>query len=124
MLDLAVPRNIDPKIAHLPDCYLYSVDDLQDIIFESIEQRQEAAKIAEEMLERAVEKFFTQQKITNYGEEIKKFTEKVDEMITHFVEEATQSVQLKDAVLLGKKLAKRIQHEALVLLKESGVPLT
>lgn len=43
MVDLAVPRDIEPEIAQLRDVYLYSIDDLEQIIAENISNREEAA---------------------------------------------------------------------------------
>lgn len=49
MVDLAVPRDIAPEVAHLDDVYLYSVDDLQHVIAGNIEERKQAAVEAELM---------------------------------------------------------------------------
>jgi len=51
MVDIAVPRDIDPAAADLPDVYLYTVDDLREVIQENLRSRQEAAKQAEEIIE-------------------------------------------------------------------------
>ncbi|CAK0770005.1 Glutamyl-tRNA reductase [Gammaproteobacteria bacterium] len=51
MVDIAVPRDIDPAAAELPDVYLYTVDDLREVIQENLRSRQEAAKQAEEIIE-------------------------------------------------------------------------
>jgi hypothetical protein len=32
LIDLSVPRNVEPSVSKLPDCYLYNVDDLQTIV--------------------------------------------------------------------------------------------
>ncbi|TPW12902.1 MAG: hemA, partial [Halothiobacillaceae bacterium] len=50
MVDIAVPRDIEPEAAELEDVYLYTVDDLQEIIAEGLKSRQEAAKQAEEII--------------------------------------------------------------------------
>ncbi|MFP5306739.1 MAG: glutamyl-tRNA reductase [Gammaproteobacteria bacterium] len=47
MIDLAVPRDIDPRIAGLEDIYLYSIDDLRDVIAQNMRLREEAARQAE-----------------------------------------------------------------------------
>lgn len=47
MVDIAVPRDIEPGVGELPDVYLYSVDDLTQIIEGNIAQRREAAISAE-----------------------------------------------------------------------------
>jgi len=51
MVDIAVPRDIDEAVAELGDIYLYTVDDLQEVIQENLKSRQEAATQAEEIIE-------------------------------------------------------------------------
>ena len=43
MVDLAVPRDVEPEVNDLDDVYLYSVDDLQSVIQQNMENRQQAA---------------------------------------------------------------------------------
>jgi glutamyl-tRNA reductase len=57
MVDLAVPRDIDPTVAELDDVYLYTVDDLKDIIQENLRSRQAAAAQAEDIIDSQVEHF-------------------------------------------------------------------
>jgi len=47
MIDLAVPRDIDPRIGALEDIYLYSLDDLQRVIASNMQAREQAARQAE-----------------------------------------------------------------------------
>jgi len=51
MIDLAVPRDIDPRIADLEDIYLYTVDDLRAVVGENLKLREEAAKQAEVLIQ-------------------------------------------------------------------------
>lgn len=57
MVDLAVPRDIEAEIANLRDVYLYTVDDLEQIIAENISNREEAAHEAEAIIESAIVEF-------------------------------------------------------------------
>ena len=57
MVDLAVPRDIDPAAADLEDVYLYTVDDLKSIIQDNLRSRQTAAAQAEEIIDNQVEHF-------------------------------------------------------------------
>jgi glutamyl-tRNA reductase len=50
MVDIAVPRDIEPEVGELPDVYLYTIDDLQDVIDEGLRSRQAAAEQAEEII--------------------------------------------------------------------------
>jgi glutamyl-tRNA reductase len=57
MVDIAVPRDIDPAVSELQDIYLYTVDDLQEVIQENLNSRQQAALQAEEIIDIQVEHF-------------------------------------------------------------------
>jgi glutamyl-tRNA reductase len=43
MIDLAVPRDIDPKVAELEDVYLYTIDDLRKVVAENLKLRGQEA---------------------------------------------------------------------------------
>jgi glutamyl-tRNA reductase len=57
MVDIAVPGDIDPAVGRLDDVYLYTVDDLQQVIEENLKSRQEAAEQAEDIIEVQAEHF-------------------------------------------------------------------
>jgi glutamyl-tRNA reductase len=57
IVDLAVPRDIEPEVEQLQDVYLYTVDDLQHTVEENLKTRQEAALQAEEIIDLEVEHF-------------------------------------------------------------------
>ena len=57
MADLAVPHDIDRDAGNLPDVYLYSVDDLADVIEEGRQRRVAAAGVAEGIIDQQVAEF-------------------------------------------------------------------
>ncbi|MEE9332005.1 MAG: glutamyl-tRNA reductase [Methylophilaceae bacterium] len=57
MVDLAVPRDIEAEVSQLDDVFLYTVDDLAQIVSEGIEDRQEAAENAEIIVAARVDNF-------------------------------------------------------------------
>jgi glutamyl-tRNA reductase len=57
LVDIAVPRDIDPAVASIEDAYLYTIDDLRAVIDENLRGRREAARDAEAMIELSVEHF-------------------------------------------------------------------
>ena len=57
MVDLAVPRDIEPEVAKLDDIYLYTVDDLSGIVQSAGEKRQAAVAQAEAIIETGVQSF-------------------------------------------------------------------
>ncbi len=57
LIDIAVPRDIEPEVEEVNDAYLYTVDDLHSVIEENVRARQDAAKAAEEMIEEGVNSY-------------------------------------------------------------------
>lgn len=57
MVDLAVPRDIEPEVAQLDDVFLYTVDDLEQVVTDGKVNRQEAAIDAEIIVQARVENF-------------------------------------------------------------------
>ena len=57
LVDIAVPRDVEPGIAKLRDVYLYTIDDLQQVVDENLQQRSEAAEQAQSDVEEAVAAF-------------------------------------------------------------------
>ncbi len=57
MVDIAVPRDIEVEVGEMDDVYLYSVDDLKDIVQENMQSRQNAAKQAEKIIDTQAQEF-------------------------------------------------------------------
>lgn len=59
LIDIAVPRDVDPQVGKLPGIVLYDIDSLQSVVDANLAERRRAATVAEEII----------------GEEVKSFTE-------------------------------------------------
>jgi glutamyl-tRNA reductase len=57
LVDLAVPRDLDPAIRELDGCYLYDIDDLEDIVAQTLSGRRREAERAESLVAVEAEKF-------------------------------------------------------------------
>jgi glutamyl-tRNA reductase len=57
IIDISVPRNIDPEINDMNNVYLYDVDDLRGVVDTNILERQKEAKKAEDIIEEEIEIF-------------------------------------------------------------------
>jgi glutamyl-tRNA reductase len=57
LVDLAVPRDLDPAIRDLDGCYLYDIDDLEGIVTETLSLRRREAERAESIVAAEAEKF-------------------------------------------------------------------
>ena len=56
-VDIAVPRNIDPRVNDISNVYLYDIDDLQSVLVQNINSRKESSKEAERIVQEHSSKF-------------------------------------------------------------------
>jgi glutamyl-tRNA reductase len=73
LVDLAVPRDIEPKVESLDGVYLYGVDDLQSVIDENLAQRRQAAVEAEVMVNQLAIELITHERVNEAGETIHQY---------------------------------------------------
>lgn len=73
LIDLAVPRDIDPQVAKLDGVYLYSVDDLQHVIEGNMAQRRQAAVEAELLVGQLVSAIETKLQMAAMGDTITQY---------------------------------------------------
>ena len=57
-IDIAIPRDIDPAVNDVENVYLYTVDDLQEVVTANLQQRSEEAKKAEDIVSQEIGQFF------------------------------------------------------------------
>lgn len=57
MIDIAVPRDIEPSLAELPNVYLYNIDDLETLVAQNIQRRQQEIPKAQAIIDSEVEQF-------------------------------------------------------------------
>jgi glutamyl-tRNA reductase len=57
LIDIAVPRDIEPAAGKLENVYLYNIDNLQDIVDENMQSRKKEARLAEIIIEEEVRKY-------------------------------------------------------------------
>jgi glutamyl-tRNA reductase len=57
LIDIAVPRDIDPKVGEIPGISLFDIDDLQNVVDRNLNERREAAVLAEQIVEEEINEF-------------------------------------------------------------------
>jgi glutamyl-tRNA reductase len=62
VIDIAVPRDVDPHAADIEQVFLYNIDDLQAIVRENLQKRGDEVSRAEQIIEEEVRKFATWQR--------------------------------------------------------------
>ncbi|MBQ7232282.1 MAG: glutamyl-tRNA reductase [Bacillales bacterium] len=59
MIDIAVPRDIDPQVGDILGVHLYDIDDLKEVVDSNLNERKREAEKIEDMIDVEIEKFFT-----------------------------------------------------------------
>ncbi|MDW5376903.1 glutamyl-tRNA reductase [Halomonas sp. HP20-15] len=75
MVDIAVPRDIEPQVGELDDVFLYTVDNLHEVIEENRRHRQVAADQAEDLISQGVSHWQHERRVRGAGELIKRYRE-------------------------------------------------
>nr|WP_297459224.1 glutamyl-tRNA reductase [uncultured Halomonas sp.] len=75
MVDIAVPRDIEPQVGELADVFLYTVDDLQEVIEENRRHRQVAANQAEALIAQGVGHWQHERRVRGAGDLIRRYRE-------------------------------------------------
>ncbi|MDU6284310.1 MAG: glutamyl-tRNA reductase, partial [Acinetobacter sp.] len=120
MVDLAVPRDIDPKVEALDGVYLYGVDDLQSVIDENLAQRRQAAVEAEVMVNQLATQLITHQKVKEAGSTIHAYRQHSEEIsqqeLTHALE-ALHHGENAEQVLqhFAHRLTQKLMHPTSIL---------
>ncbi len=78
MVDMAVPRNIEPDVAELEDVYLFSIDDLQQLVDENLQQRELAAGGAKLLIDEEVGRFLAESRVQDAGPAIRLMREQAE----------------------------------------------
>ncbi len=92
MVDIAVPRDIEPQVAELDDIYLYTVDDLKEVIDENQKSREAAAKEAEAMIISEIVHFDEWLKTHKNADEIRLLRHRAEQLKNDCLNKAMQQM--------------------------------
>ncbi|MFO0747611.1 MAG: glutamyl-tRNA reductase [Myxococcota bacterium] len=95
MVDIAVPRDIDPAVAELDNVYLYNVDDLEAVSKEHLAMRQSEAKKAEVIVEQTVREALAKDRVQTVGPVLKAVRDRAEAVLRGELE---------------RQFGKRLQH--------------
>jgi glutamyl-tRNA reductase len=123
-IDIADPRDIDPKVGDIGNVYLYNIDDLQKVVNDNIQDRKKEAEKAETIVQDEVVKFVNWYRslevtptivaLRNKFEEIRKRElEKTFSLHPSFSEKERKSLEAMTSSIINK-----ILHDPLTLLKK------
>ena len=125
MVDIAVPRDIESQVEELADVYLYSVDDLEEVIQDNMRARQVAADLGQTIIDQDVQSWAKQQRALAAVDTIKAFRDSVEIIRDGEVEKARSALERgQDAVevinTLARNLTNKLLHKPTTKLKQAS----
>ncbi|EHI05217.1 glutamyl-tRNA reductase [Vibrio cholerae] len=130
LVDIAVPRDIEPQVGKLNDAYLYSVDDLQSIVDSNIEQRKVEAIQAEAIVSEESATFMSWMRSLQAVDSIRDYRKQANEAREELLNKSLQALAAggdpeKLLIELSNKLTNKLIHtptRALQTAAEQGEP--
>jgi len=125
MVDIAVPRDIEASVAELEDVYLFTVDDLQSVVNENMENRRQAAREADRMIATEVDRFELQLRTRSAAPTIRRLRHEAERTRELTLEQARRMLAAgrgTDEVLefLAATLTNRLIHAPSQRLREAA----
>ncbi len=126
ILDLAVPRDVEPEVRQLKDVYLYTVDDLKSIIDENRVMRVRAAEQAENIIDLQVVKFMRWKRSLEAVPAIRTLREGLNELGQRELENALKKLEkgADPAMVLeqfARDLTNKIAHQPSQVLRQAEI---
>ncbi|WP_312154230.1 glutamyl-tRNA reductase [Atlantibacter hermannii] len=125
LVDIAVPRDVEPEVGKLANAYLYSVDDLQTIIQHNLAQRQAAAVQAETIVEQEASEFMAWMRAQGATETIREYRSQAEQVRDDLTARAIAALQQggdAEAIMqdLAWKLTNRLIHAPTKSLQQAA----
>jgi len=123
LIDLAVPRNIDPGVDDLEEAYLFNIDDLSKVMEQGKRAREEAARSAEKLVSEEADRFVQSLRTVDINDDLARMnavaeTIRVAEVgrsakLTRGLDEA----QLEQLDKLTKSMVKKVLHRQMMAIR-------
>ncbi|HEX5362242.1 MAG TPA: glutamyl-tRNA reductase [Fluviicoccus sp.] len=125
MVDIAVPRDIEPEVDRLNDVYLYTVDDLEEVIAENRRARQDAATEAENLIIACTARYEADQRVQAASGLVTAYRAQVEALRQEEIAKAAPMLakgMSAEEVLerVTRNLANKLMHAPTISLKEAA----
>ncbi len=126
LIDIAVPRNIDPAVNELDNVFLYDIDDMQKVVERNIEGRRKIAEQAEEIIAEEVERMVLRLKAREITPTIVTLQEQLEQWRSHEIERfrgklGVLTPQQEEAIeAMTRGLVNKIAHGPIAELRKQS----
>jgi len=125
VIDIAVPRDVDPEVNNLENVYLYDIDDLKSVVEKNLKEREKEATRAKTIIEAEVLKFQKWLKELGFYPTLRALNEKAEklrqkELAKTFKKLKNLSEEEKEAIeILTKSLIQKLLYYPINFIKKS-----
>ncbi|HET6961345.1 MAG TPA: glutamyl-tRNA reductase [Terriglobia bacterium] len=125
LIDIAVPRDIDPEVNKLSDVFLYDIDDLAEVVGSNLKMREKAAQQAEKIVHREVELTLGSVEARSRGTEIADLRKTLDKIGQEELRKAGSRIaslseqDRKILELMVHRIVSKISHPLVMEMKQS-----
>ncbi|MDD5758730.1 MAG: glutamyl-tRNA reductase [Desulfobulbaceae bacterium] len=129
LIDIAVPRDLDPKLNDLDNVYLYDIDNLKDVVEVNKSERNKEADSASRIVDEETIKFQRWLDGMEITPTIVALRQKADELRRSELERTLSQVkdwspkQIKAIEVLAASITNKMLHHPIAFLKETGTPV-
>jgi glutamyl-tRNA reductase len=125
MIDIAVPRDIEAEVAELDGVYLYTVDDLREVIDENLKSREAAAEDAYRIIDAALDQYSQELKTVSAVEVIRQYRDQAEDLRLKEIEKARVGLERGDTPeqimeVLSRNLVNKLLHQPTIQLRKAG----
>jgi glutamyl-tRNA reductase len=126
IVDIALPRDVEPSVGDINNVFLYNIDDLQQVVDATIERRRAQVPAAEKIIADATEDFWTWYRSLQVVPLIRELRAQAEDIRQHEVEKALRSMGTlteADAAAvdaLTRQILAKVLHRPTVRLKEAA----
>ncbi len=123
LIDIAVPRNIDPKVKRLYNVFAHDIDDLNLIVDRNLERRRAEMPRVERIVRQELESFQNWHSSLGVTPTIKDLVGTIDEIRREEIKKSAKyfdDEQLEHIDALTRSIVKKILHHPITKLRESG----
>ena len=124
LIDIAVPRDIDPEVAKVENAFPYNIDDLEDVVASNLKERQREATAAERIVEEEAAKFGSQLQTFEVAPTIKGLHQHFQQVASKELEiclnqARLSSKQQKSVELMTQSIIKKLLHQPTKNLRQA-----
>ncbi len=126
MVDIAVPRDIEPEVGDLRDIYLYSVDDLREIVDQNLKSRHTEARKADQMISEGVRAYLDERRSLAAVDSVKEYRQMAEQLRQVELDKALRSLARGDdpqvvVAQLARGITNKLIHGPTTGLKQASL---